>query len=185
MWLQKDQQFCSAQMVETVNLVIWAITMNLNLKTAKQSSCIILWLMMMHHPTKFGYKRFSSWGDIIQMNIQWDFEPFWPWPQQSYSIFSKDNPAYDDVPSNQLKLQKGDRLSLFWYVPTLWPWPWRQQTNIFLQQSSSHWCNTKPSLVVKGSQFRRYHLDKQLHFEICCDLDLEHNNPISPRDILG
>ena len=38
--------------------------------------------MMHHHDhTKFGYKRFSSWGDIVQINIHWDFEPFlWPSP---------------------------------------------------------------------------------------------------------
>ena len=25
------------------------------------------------HHTKFGYKRFSSWEEIIQMNIPWNF----------------------------------------------------------------------------------------------------------------
>ena len=29
-----------------------------------QSSYMTLWPMMMHHHTKFGYKRFSSWGDL-------------------------------------------------------------------------------------------------------------------------
>ena len=46
---------------------------------------------MLHHHTRFGYRRFSSWGDIVQMNIQWNYEPFlwlWPWPQQSNPIFS-------------------------------------------------------------------------------------------------
>ena len=39
------------------------------------------WPMMMYHHTKFGYKRFSTWEDIIQVNTHWNFEPFlWPWP---------------------------------------------------------------------------------------------------------
>ena len=61
--------------------------MTLNLKTANQSSCMT---KMLHHQSKFGYRRFSSWGDIIQMNIHWNSEPFlwtWPWPQQSNPIF--------------------------------------------------------------------------------------------------
>ena len=28
-----------------------------------------------HHHIKFSFKRFSNWGDIIQMNIHWNFEP--------------------------------------------------------------------------------------------------------------
>ena len=31
---------------------------------------------MMYCHTKCGYRRFSSWGDIIQMNIHCNFEPF-------------------------------------------------------------------------------------------------------------
>ena len=63
--------------------------------------------MMHHHHSKFGYRWFSSWLDIGQMNIPWNFEPFlcpWPWPQQSDPIFSQENPSYDDVPSNQVNL---------------------------------------------------------------------------------
>ena len=48
--------------------------MTLNLKTANQSSCKTLWPMMLHHHTKFGYRRFSNWGDVIQMNIHWNFD---------------------------------------------------------------------------------------------------------------
>ena len=48
---------------------------------------------------------------IIQMNIHWNSEPFlWPSPPQNNPIFSQDNPAYDDVPSNQVYLQKSQHL---------------------------------------------------------------------------
>ena len=44
--------------------------MTLNLKTANQSSCMMtLWHIMLHHHTKFGYRRFSSWGDIVQITF--------------------------------------------------------------------------------------------------------------------
>ena len=34
-----------------------------------------LWPIMLHHRIKFGYRMFSSWGDI-PMNIHWNSEPF-------------------------------------------------------------------------------------------------------------
>ena len=52
--------------------------MTLNLKTANQSS----WMTLAHHDTSpyQVWLQVSSWGDIIQMNIHWKFEPFlWPW----------------------------------------------------------------------------------------------------------
>ena len=72
-------------------------------------------------------RRFRSGGDIIQINIPWNSEPFlWPWagPKQSNPIFSQNNPPYDDVPSNQLWLQKDQQFRkyikkvIFWlYYP--------------------------------------------------------------------
>ena len=46
---------------------------------------------------------------MVQMKIQWNVEHSlcpWPWTQHSNASFSQDNPAYDDVPSNQSLLQK-------------------------------------------------------------------------------
>ena len=122
--------------------------MTLNLKTANQSSCMALWPMMMHYHTKFGYKRFSSGGNIVQMNIYWKFEPFlwlWPWQQKS-------NPK-----DQQFKSYESFFLL---YSPSLWPWPWSQKTNLFGRQSGSWWCITIPNFAVKGWRFRRYCLDK-------------------------
>ena len=49
----------------------------------------------------------SAAEDIIQMNIYQNSDTIlWPWPQQSNKIFSQNNPPYDDVPSNQVYLQK-------------------------------------------------------------------------------
>ena len=34
--------------------------------------CMTLGFMMVYRYTKFGYKRFNGWGDIIEMNIYWN-----------------------------------------------------------------------------------------------------------------
>ena len=81
-------------------MIIWALTVTLTLKITNQSSCATLWPKM-HHHTKFGYKRFSSWGGIVQINIHWNFECFlwpWPWSQQRNPIFLEANPAYNGMP---------------------------------------------------------------------------------------
>ena len=44
-------------------LIVCALSVTLILETVSQSSCSTLWPMMMHHHTKFGYKRFSSSED--------------------------------------------------------------------------------------------------------------------------
>ena len=117
--------------------------------------------MMMHHHTKIVYKRFSSWGDIIQMNIHWHFEAFlWPWPrtQQSNPIDSQDYPAYVNVPSSQVQLQNDSdgilESHILIYDPSLWPWPWRQQTNhsewLWLMMTHRH--TTFGSLSFSGSE---------------------------------
>ena len=90
----------SADMVES-HIWLWALTVTLSLN---QSPCLTLWPTMMHQRSKFGYRRFSIWGGIVQMNIHWNSEPLlwpWPWPQQSNPIFSQDNPAKNDVLANQ------------------------------------------------------------------------------------
>ena len=50
-------------------LIILSLTVTLTSKTANQSFWKTIWLITMHHHTKFGRKRLSSWWDIIQMNI--------------------------------------------------------------------------------------------------------------------
>ena len=59
--------------------------------------------MLVHHHTKFGYKRLNGLGDIVWTNICWHFKPsLWIWQQ---SNFPKDSPAYEDIPSTQVWLQ--------------------------------------------------------------------------------
>ena len=65
----------SEDLVET----IVALTLNIT----KWYFWIILWLMMMHHHTKFDQ------SDIVRANIHWSSEPsLWPWLQQS-NLFTR------------------------------------------------------------------------------------------------
>ena len=56
------------------SLIIIFVTVTLTLKTANQSFCETIWLIMMHHYTKFGSKKFSFLEDIIWTNIHWHFK---------------------------------------------------------------------------------------------------------------
>ena len=52
----------------------------LTLKTANHSFCMTLWPMMINSHTEFGYKRFLTSEDTVQINMYWNFEPLmWPW----------------------------------------------------------------------------------------------------------
>ena len=51
----------------------------------------ILWFMMLHQYTKFGYKRLKSLKDSAYTNIHLHFEPLlWPWPwTQQFSFLTQ------------------------------------------------------------------------------------------------
>ena len=46
-----------------------------DLEDGDQSLSMTLWPMIMHHHTKFGYRRLSSSEHIVRMNIYCHFEP--------------------------------------------------------------------------------------------------------------
>ena len=55
-------------MAETVIFDYVSLHCDLELEDTNQSSCMTLWPKMTNHCAKFGYKTFSSWGDIAQKN---------------------------------------------------------------------------------------------------------------------
>ena len=86
----------SGDTVESYILIKYKLSLDLAVSTT--ISYMTLHLLIMNHHTKFGYKRFSSWEDIVKMKHSLEFPTFpWPWPQKSNPIFSQDNPACDDV----------------------------------------------------------------------------------------
>ena len=83
--------------------------MTLSLKTADQSFCMRIRLIMMHHNTKLGNKMFGGLEDIIWTNINiltfhcdLDLEC-------SNPIFSQDTLAYDDVSSDHVWLPRNQQ----------------------------------------------------------------------------
>ena len=66
-------------------LMILSLAVTLTLETANQPFRKTTWLIMMHHHTKFGSKRFRDSEDTIWTDIHWHFEILlcsWPWTQQ-------------------------------------------------------------------------------------------------------
>ena len=58
----------SADTAESGVLIIWSFIVSLTLKTANQPFWKTIWLMMMHHHTKFGSERFNDSEDIFWTN---------------------------------------------------------------------------------------------------------------------
>ena len=62
------------------------------------------------------------------------------------------------------------------YEPPLWPWTWRQQTNLLAWHSGSWWCS-HTGLVTEGSAVEEI-LSRQTItgiLNLTCDLDHNHN----------
>ena len=98
-WLQIDQQFRKYSRNSHI-LIILALPVTMTLKTVNQFFCMTLWLMMLHHHTKFGNKIFRTSEDIIRtfidmLNLHCDLDP-----ECSDPIFPQDTPAYHVVLSN-------------------------------------------------------------------------------------
>ena len=101
-------------------------------------------------------------------------------------IFTQSTPTYDDVPSNYIWLQKDQhsrygRNSHIWSnEPSMWPWTWRQQTNLLAWHSGPWLCIIIPTLVTKGSvveeMLSRWTFTGILN--IPCDFDFDHNSAI-------
>ena len=72
------------------------------------------------------------------------------------------------------------RNSHIWlYESSLWPWTWRQQTNLLAWHSGPWWCITIPNLVTKGSAVKEVssRSTSTRILNLSCDLGL-HNKAI-------
>ena len=88
-------------------LIIQALSVTLTFKLAHQSFCLTLGLMMMHHHTKFDYKRSHGSEDIRWTDIHWPLNLRRDlYLEHGQPIFSRDTQAYNDVPASYVSLQK-------------------------------------------------------------------------------
>ena len=101
-------------------------------------------------------------------------------------MFTQSTPTYEDVPSNYIWLQKDQQFSrhgrnshIWSNELSLWPWTWRQQTNLLAWHFRPWCCITIPSLVTEDSAAEeissRWTFTEILNL---CDLDLDHNRAI-------
>ena len=73
------------------------------------------------------------------------------------------------------------------YKPTLWPWCWKQRTNYSAWHSGLWRCIAIWGLMTKCFVVQKIS-SRQIFTNIlnlCCDLDLEHSNPIFPQNTLA
>ena len=98
--------------------------------------------------------------------------------------------AYHPTKSSWQKVSSSEvvvvRVTVWLYKSSLWPWPWRQQTFFSAWHSGSFCCITIPNLVTKYFMVQKISSWQTFTdiFNLCCDLDLEHSNPIFPQDTL-
>ena len=74
-WLPRNQQFRKYSRKSYFNHM--SPRCDLDLKDSNNNIFfpMTLWLMILHHHTKFGTKMFCDSENIIQANIHWHFEP--------------------------------------------------------------------------------------------------------------
>ena len=161
--------------------------MTLNLKTANQSSCMTLWPMMLHHHTKFGYRRFHSWGDIVQMNIHWNSEFFsvtltWTTTEQS-NLFKRQSSLWWCITKPSLVAKGSAVQDILGHVLIIWSFT----VTLTLKTANKSfwkiiWLITMHHQTKFGS--KRFSNSDDIiwtnihwHFEFCSGLD--HSNPIS------
>ena len=129
--------------------------------------------MMLYHHAKFGYRRLSTWGDIVQMNIHWNSAPLlWPWPWPETAVQSFHKTIHLMMMCHQTKFSckkisssedilKSHILIIWSFTVTL---TLKTTNKSFWRQSGSWWCITTPSLVVKCSVIQKTSSGQTLTF---------------------
>ena len=108
--------------------------MTLTLKIANKLFCLKLWLMTMHHNTKFGNKIFVGLEDIIWTVTFWP--TLWPWPWLQNQNFHRTlwlmMLHHHTKFGNKMFCSSEDiiRTNIHWHFESLlWHWPWMQLSN--------------------------------------------------------
>jgi len=132
---------------------------NLYLQISKQSFCMTHQLMMMHHHTKFGYKRLSYSKDISQTlvkifnlhcghNLELGNPAFFMQHSSLWQSTIKQSGCIRIISSEDIR--KPPYFSL--YTPCDLD---HEDSHILAQDFSSWWCITMPCLVSKGGVLQK------------------------------
>jgi len=126
-------------------------------KARKHFQGVLPCLVMMYHQTNLDYNYFCIFlyfWRYSRNDCGFDFE-------HSKVIFLNDTLADDDEsPYYIWPIRDIVRENIHWSSePSLWPWPWIQQSNLFTRHSSLWTCTVKLSRSPKNQQFRTYSHD--------------------------
>ena len=189
-WLPRNQQFRKYRRKNYI-LIIWALNVTLTLKIATNKICMTLWLIMLHHYTKFGNKKFCDSEDITWTNIHRHSEPLlWPWSWTQQSHFSTGHTSLwcctikSSLAANGLAVQKIIHSHILMIQNFAVTWHWTLWTSFSAWNFGLWCCITIPGLITKCSVVQKIS-SGQIFINIlnlCCDLDLKHSNPIFPLD---
>ena len=164
--------------------------MTLNLKTTNQSSCMTLWPMMLHHHTKFGYRRsaaeelWSRWMLTGILNLFCDLDL-----DHNRAIQSFHKTIHLMMMCHQTKFSCKRISNIYIYIKKAYFDYIIHNCDLDLEDSKPIFLKdnlimiiTIPSLVVKDSVFKKVSSGQTFTdiLKFCCDLDLEHDNPASP-----
>ena len=162
--------------------------MTLNFKIANQSSCMTLRPKILCHHAKFDYRRFSSWRHYPDEHLP----EFWYYfvtltTTEQTNLFTKQSTLWWctikpglAAKGSAVQIINSHILIILFLTVTLAVKTANQsfRKTIWLIMMHHH----IPSLVVKGTAIQKIS-SRQTFIGIlkfCCDLVLEHNNPISP-----
>ena len=114
-------------------------------------------------PYQVWLHKIQQLRDIIQMNIHWNSEPFlwpWPWKQQSNFYTKHSSLSRCTIKLNLVAKRSAVQQITPYYgrsshirlnEPSVWPWTWRQQTNLLARHFGPRCCIIIPRLVTEGS----------------------------------
>ena len=167
---------------------MWALAVTLTLKIANRSFCMTVWLIMVHHKTKFGNKKLGSLEDIIWTNINiLTLTATVTLNAGTNPFFSQDILAHDNVSSDQVRLPRKQQFMRKSHILIIWILTVTLTLKIATtttQNSARHsgsWCCIIiPNLLTKCSVIQKISSEQTFNdiLNLRCDLDLKRSNPI-------
>ena len=92
-------------------------------------------LVIMYRQIKFGRKRISSSENMVKLVFRLYDSLLWSRPRKYQTIFLCNTPAH--LTHQDTKFDYSGSENIIWtkrlwnFGPSLWPWPWTQQTDFF------------------------------------------------------
>ena len=138
----------------------------------------------MYYQTKFGSKRISNSKDTVEIVIFWSHELLqWPWSfcMSLWLMRINHNTKFENKIFDGLEDIIWTSIDILTFAVTL---TLTAVIPFFTEHPGLWCCITTPSLVTKCFMVQKISSGQTFTdiLNLCCDLDLEHSNPIFPKD---